>query len=157
MDRKISIWRRAPNETTFMVIIQFDGQNLTMPRAIIGIGDCKCGSTRLHRNRQMCCFENKLRHSQRHNPLARNRKFARLPGGISEDGRSSCDFIWVLSELSKCLISRYTMHAQWKNEPMLYRNYKKYVNRKILIGSILAELSRANRSAQRNTMGKKMW
>ena len=50
IDRKITIWRRASNETTFMVIIQFDGQNLTMPGAIVGIGDGKCSSTQLHRS-----------------------------------------------------------------------------------------------------------
>ena len=47
---------------------------------------------------------------------AGTRKLARLSCGISGDGRSFYDFIWVLSQLFKGSITRYTMHAQWKNE-----------------------------------------
>ena len=44
------------------------------------------------------------------------RNFAKIPRGISDDRWSCCDIPWVLSELPKCFISRYTTHAQRKND-----------------------------------------
>ena len=70
-----------------------------------------------------CTILDKLRRPQRHKLGAGIREFARLLCGISVDGRSFCDFIWVLSELSKCFVSWKTMHARWKNEPVLYKHY----------------------------------
>ena len=62
---------------------------------------------------------------------AGSRKFARLSCGISGDGRSFCDFIWVLSWLSKGLITRSTMHAQWKNELILFTAISRKVVAKV--------------------------
>ena len=54
---------------------------------------CKAGSTRFHRNSQMCYFLEQTGSPSTSQTRSGIRIFTRLPCGISEDGRTSCDFI----------------------------------------------------------------